>query len=201
MFPCYSEAVNERLGGGFQGLCEIYGDEGVGKTGLALSLFKKGRGLYFDLDGSFPLHLKHLATEHHVNIVNYADLSVTDLAKACKIASEHVDLIVLDPIGIYGPYDLSKLASELSFITVYSNVTAIVINHCHSNGKPKGDDSMGMYSNIRLEMRDGEKADENGMKTLFRVTKNTYGEAYVGGEIDIDFGMGERQWENHAIAV
>jgi len=201
MIPCYSEVVNGRLGGGFQGLCEIYGDEGVGKTGVALSLFNEGSGLFFDLDGSFPLHLSHLADKNNVNVVSEIDLGIASIVKACKIASEHVDLIAIDPIGIYGPYEISKLAAELSFFSVYSNTTIVVVNHCHSNGRPKGDESMGMYSNIRLEMRNGGEAGENGMKTLFRVTKNTYGDAFVEGEIEIDFGLGDKQWSSHAIAV
>ena len=52
-------AINDVLVGGFAlgSLCEIYGDEGVGKTSVAVSISKEHSVGFIDMDQSLPAQL------------------------------------------------------------------------------------------------------------------------------------------------
>lgn len=177
------------LGGGFSGFFELYGDEGVGKTGLLMSLFRWSKGIYVDLDGTFPTQLTHLmGNETGTTIIKCPDLSKDDalsiLSSSCEGGAE---LVVFDPIGVWDDWAISDFASKAHVMSMKSGTHIGVANHCHAAGNSKGDISLKTYCHMRVEIRSSEHEVSNGMVVNYSVNKNIYDSANKVGSLTIGF--------------
>tara|TARA_S200002703_G_scaffold160056_1_gene176385 strand:+ start:5454 stop:6068 length:615 start_codon:yes stop_codon:yes gene_type:complete len=188
MLPTYSNELNQSLSGGVQGLFEIYGDEGVGKTGLCMSLFEHAVGMYIDMDGTFPHHMEHLMDRSNVNLIPGHNLSSEDVLTVVQTsANANCDLVVIDPVGVWDDWTISDVVGQLHRISMRSDMAIGIVNHSHYGGQSKGNISCSTYCHIRVEMRKSEQLLPDGMITDFEIRKNIYGLGAARGRICIDF--------------
>tara|TARA_R100001463_G_scaffold2261_7_gene9615 strand:+ start:1067 stop:1663 length:597 start_codon:yes stop_codon:yes gene_type:complete len=188
--PTYCDGLNRKLGGGLYGLFEIFGDEGVGKTGVCMSLFKSVSGLYVDMDGTFPHQLNHLLDESKISLINgYAiDINPHDLVEMAEtVCSSGIGLMIVDPVGVWDDWTIADLCKKLHPLCIQHSTTIGLINHCHANGNPKGNISSSTYCHTRIEMRSSPEKIPGGMVTEYEIKKNIHGPTMVKGSLVIDF--------------
>jgi len=185
----HSDELNLALNGGFGGFFELYGDEGVGKTGLLMSMFGHKKGVYVDLDGTFPSHMVGLMGNNAGSaIIRAPNMSKDDaLSLLSSSAQSEADLIVFDPIGVWDDWAISDFAAKAHVICMQSGIHVGVANHCHAAGNSKGDISLQTYCHVRVEIRNSGEEMPNGMINNYRIAKNVYGTAGNYGTFTIDF--------------
>ena len=188
IIPTYSAELNSATGGGLKGLFEVFGDEGVGKTGICMSLFRHAVGMYIDMDGTFPHHMRHLMGEGNVNLIPGHSLSPGEVLSIIDTsANAGCDLVVIDPIGVWDDWTISSVIPSMHMASMKTGIAIGIINHCHGQGTSKGNITCSLYCHTRIEMRRSEDSMPDGMVTNFEVKKNIYGPNSMTGQIYIDF--------------
>jgi hypothetical protein len=169
IIPTYDAELNEKLGGGLTGLVEIYGDEGVGKTGLALSLFTHQEGVFIDMDGTFPYPLVPVGSERNVTVVRPVDPTAENISAAANAISRQGGICIIDP----------------------DSGLIVVVNHTYADGSSKGERYTTLYTSQRIEVREGAQWKKGGkaigMKSPYRITKNSLKAPYGEGVLEIQF--------------
>ena len=188
--------VDQILGGGFlKGyVTEVMGDEGAGKTSLAISAIKACEEVaWFDLDGTFP---RYIADEKGVTgKIALIQRDTIPLLDAAKGLAPLCDMIVVDPIAVLGARGVLDMVRELTVIALRFYVAVVIVNHCDLLQRSTGHTSISFYAGQRLEVRmRGEFYDEEtgrrGMETAVRCVKNVAAPPFSGCSRDIIFAQG-----------
>lgn len=192
--PTYDSGLNKKLGGGLSGLVEIYGDEGTGKTGLALSLFQHQEGVFVDLDGTFPHHMVPVGSERNVSLFKPEKNILKSIIDVAGAVSRYGGIVVIDPVGVLTPTDIGKLVPELGCLGLADGALVVMINHCDAYGKSKGERYTTLYTSQRIELRGGvpwkKRGEVIGMKSEYKVTKNNLEPPQCKGSLNILFERG-----------
>lgn len=180
----HDAVVDDVLGGGFvrAGLCEIFGDEGVGKTSLALAVAQGVDTCFFDLDDTFPhqmartLQLGQLESDDPQRssfnlIAGDHCKDVSQLISAMTQLYQLHDLLIVDPAGVLGSSNVDILAKASAQLFT-GDTCVLIVNHCYGLAPPPGDRSMSFYARQRLEIRQAGSFD-SGMDVHMRCVKNT----------------------------
>jgi hypothetical protein len=191
IIPTYDAELNEKLGGGLTGLVEIYGDEGVGKTGLALSLFTHQEGVFIDMDGTFPYPLVPVGSERNVTVVRPVDPTAENISAAANAISRQGGICIIDPVGILTAKEIERLMPNLGHPVERDSGLIVVVNHTYADGSSKGERYTTLYTSQRIEVREGAQWKKGGkaigMKSPYRITKNSLKAPYGEGVLEIQF--------------
>jgi len=189
-------AINDVLSGGFalRSLCEIYGDEGVGKTSAAISISKEHSVGFIDMDQSLPAQLvEWLGTSDNL-IVSYPPTGgLPALIELVDILARNVEVVVVDPVGVLDWRDMEKFVPAAAQIASIYNSIVLLVNHCNHQGVPNGDKWTSFYCAQRVEMRQGdvqcnaESGQSESMTVLVRTTKNAHGPNFRESEMSFQF--------------
>ena len=188
--------VNDVLCGGFVcgGLCEVYGDEGVGKTSVAISISKTHSCGFIDMDHSLPARLVDWIGDQGNMIVSYPPKGgLPALIELVDILARNVEVVVVDPVGVLDWRDMEKFVPSAAQIASIYNGIVLLVNHSNKMNIPNGQQWTSFYCSQRVEMRQGEvqfnkkSGQSESMSVLIRTTKNAYGPNYQESEMSFHF--------------
>ncbi len=184
------EDLNHSIGGGFtsQGLVEIYGDEGAGKTATAISLSHYAEVGYIDLDGTFPHQLEHIVGRSDQLLLCQLtpDVSVENLSEMVEAMCSNLPVVVIDPLGCLEWEKVEALGPILSRMSKQYNCLIVLVNHANAFNESPNERITSFYCKQRVQVQKTE-ANEKGMQIEFRVTKNLLYPPFKYGTIDIQF--------------
>ena len=184
------EDLNHSIGGGFtsQGLVEIYGDEGAGKTATAISLSHCAEVGYIDLDGTFPHQLQHIVGRSDQLLLAQLtpDASIDSLTEMVQVMSNNLPVVVIDPLGCLEWEKVEALIPILSRISKQDDSLIVLVNHANAYSESPNERITSFYCKQRVQVQKKE-ANEKGMQVDFRVTKNLLHPPFKYGTLNIQF--------------
>ena len=184
------EELNHSIGGGFtsQGLVEVYGDEGAGKTAMAISLSNYAEVGYIDLDGTFPHQLVDTVGRSDQLLLAQLnpDVSTEDLIEMVNAMCSNLPVTVIDPIGCLDWTKVDALGPILSRISMQYNRLIVLVNHANMYNESPNDRITSFYCKQPVQFKK-IKADKKGMQVDYRVTKNLLHPPFKYGTININF--------------
>jgi recombination protein RecA len=177
--------VDQILGGGFlRGrIAEVFGDEGSGKTSLALSTVAgAGVTLWYDLDSTFPWHIAAQKRWERC-VCPVIDFNRTkpfdELPELLPAIMRGCDMIVFDPVAALGARNVIDLVELLNPLCRRFDCAAVLVNHCDLQNRSTGHSTISFYAGQRLEVRFVREV-ENGMETKIRCVKNVAAPPFHG---------------------
>ena len=189
-------AINDVLVGGFAlgSLCEIYGDEGVGKTSVAVSISKEHSVGFIDMDQSLPAQLVEWLGDSENLIVSHPPAGgLIELIELVDILARNVEVVVVDPVGVLDWRDMEKFVPAAAQTASIYNSIVLLVNHSNRMGVPNGHQWTSFYCAQRIEMRQGavqynpESGQSESMTVLVRTTKNAHGPNFRESEMSFQF--------------
>jgi predicted ATP-dependent serine protease len=190
------EAINDVLGGGLTkgSLCEIYGDEGVGKTSVAISISTNHAVGFIDMDRSLPARLVEWMGDPNNMVVSYPpEGGLGALIEIVELLAKNVEVVVIDPVGVMEWRDMEQFLPSAAQIASIYNSIVLLINHSNQLGVPNGQQWTSFYCAQRVEMRQGdvqfdrETGQSESMSVLVRTTKNAHGPNFRESEMSFQF--------------
>lgn len=188
--------INDVLSGGFVrgSLCEIYGDEGVGKTSVAVSMSKYHSVGFIDMDRSLPANLVQWMGMEDNMLVSYPpEGGVRTLAELVDLLAKNVEVVVVDPVGVLDWRDMEQFLPTVAKIAALYNGIVVLVNHTNKLGVPNGQQWTSFYCSQRIEMRQGEvqlspdTGRSESMVVAIRSTKNAHGPNFRESEMSFQF--------------
>jgi len=192
--------IDQIAGGGIiRGrVAELYGDEGGGKTSLALSMIAQTQlpAVYFDIDRTFP---EYIAEERGIANQTYVFPGRREPGEYAKALDEFspgsVGIVVFDPVAVLGGRGTIDLTSVMVRAAKRLNAVVLVINHCDLMYRSTGHSALSRYAAQRFEVRFLREVKKSGtivgMDVACMCTKTTIAPARGRCQLFIPFHGGE----------
>lgn len=177
VIPTAFDNLNDHLGGGMSGVVEVYGADGCGKSGLALSCSLANPVCVIDMDATCSLYLASIAGDPtNVSVVPYysGEIVFEDILLA---AVEKLPVTIVDPTLAIDRREWNRILPEVCGLASYTGNTLILVSGYFMSGDGWAylDALTERYCQQRIFLH-----REDG-RTRYRITKNYTGEADARG--------------------
>lgn len=178
--PTSFDNLNADLGGGLSGLVEIYGVDGCGKSGLALSCSLANPVCVIDMDATCSLYLADLSGDPaNITVIPYysGEIGLDDVILA---AVEKLPVTVVDPTIAVEKKEWYRILPEAAALAAYTGNALILVSayFMSGDGYPYLGEIAERYCQQRVFLH-----REDGV-TQYRVTKNYAGRADMRGVLN-----------------